>query len=65
MNQTKRNSVSADAEWPPFLRDGLGKTEDGGFGRGVVSLTDVAMKTRDGRYINDRAVLSLFRLSLD
>ena len=64
MDQTKRNSISTDAEWPPFLCDGLGKTEDGGFGRGVVSLTNVAMKTRGGRYINDGAVLSVFRLSL-
>ena len=64
MDQTKRNSISADAEWPPFLRDGFGKTEDGGFGRGVVSLTNVAMKTRGGRDIDDGAVLSFFRLSL-
>ena len=64
MDQTKRNCVSADAEWPPFLRDGFGKTEDGGFGRGVVSLTNVAMKTRGGRDIDDGAVLSFFRLSL-
>ena len=65
MDQTKRNSISTDAEWPPFLCDGLGKTEVGGFGRGVVSLTNVAMKTRGGRDINDGAVLSFFRLSLD
>jgi len=65
MDQTKCNSVSTDAEWPPFLRNGLGKTEDGSFGRGVVSLADIAMKTRGGRYINDGAVLSLFRLSID
>lgn len=43
MDQARRNSVSADAEWFPFLRDGLGKTEDGGFGCCVVSLTDVGM----------------------
>lgn len=46
MDKAKRNGVSTNVELAPFLRYGLGKTDDGGFGRGVVRLANIAVQTR-------------------
>ena len=46
LNQAERDGVSTDTEQTPFLAQGLGETDDGRFGRGVVRLPDVTVKAR-------------------
>ena len=65
-NVSKCDSVGAHAKDAPLFCNGLGKAQDGGFGRGVVSLADVAVEPRDAGDVDDAAILGgLARFRLD
>lgn len=51
MNHPKRNSVRPNAEYTPFLTNGLRKTHNSRFSSSVVCLSDIPVETRSGRYV--------------
>lgn len=62
MNETKSNSVGADAKGTPFFRDSFGETNNGCFCCGVIGLTHVSMKTCGRGDIDNGAVFAFVTL---
>ena len=65
-NVPERDGVSAHAKDAPLFRDGFGETCDGRLGRGIVGLTDVAVKSGRAGNVDNTAILNRgARLGLD
>ena len=65
-NVSKCDGVGTHTKGAPLFRNGFGKAQDGGFGRGVVGLADVTVEPRDAGDVGDAAILGGFaRFRLD
>ena len=57
MDETKGDGVGTNTKRTPLLGDGFCKTNNRRFSSSIVGLTNVSVKTRGRRDVNDGAIL--------
>ena len=57
MDEAEGDGVGTNTERTPLLGDGFGKTNNRRFCSSIVGLSNISVKTRGRRYINDGAIL--------